>query len=188
MPYFLAGLLLAETSSSVSQARAESRMFWDVACLGLALLLFYWIHLGWALPYAGALTIFGCYWTALRSRWVARFLRVGFVSAVGGMCYSVYLLHNYVIGFAGQYTEKIATGQPFALRLLIEACLLGPAVLLVSGVFYLLVERPCMRPDWPARLRVWWSSQAEKSAVDVPEGKQMERMDCFVEESVPKPG
>lgn len=151
LPYFLAGLLLADTATTTVRAQKISAKNCDLGCIGAVFLLFHWIELGWPLPYVGPLTVAASYWFAFRSRWILAFLRAGVVSAIGGMCYSIYLLHNYVIGFCGQFTEKVGPNLSFEARLLVQACLLGPIVLLVSGIFYTLIERPCMDSEWPSR-------------------------------------
>jgi peptidoglycan/LPS O-acetylase OafA/YrhL len=155
-PYFLAGFLLADVESA--QVEGKSRGRWDVVSIGAFLLLFSCIRASWLL-YVGPLTIATAYWAAFRSLWVRQFLRMGFISAVGGMCYTIYLLHNYVIAIGGQFTERFSATFPFALRLAAQGVILGAAVLVVSSAFYLLIERPCMRPDWPAQLTKWAKSK-----------------------------
>lgn len=161
MPYFLAGLLLADTATSAKSAKAavssESKRtaLWDLVTVLLVAFLFFSIRVGWLLPYAGALTIAAAYWSAFRSGMVLRILRTAIVSTIGGMCYSIYLLHNYVIAIGGALTERLGAGAPFYVRLLVQAGLLGLLVLLVSAIFFALIERPCMRADWPQRLTRW---------------------------------
>jgi peptidoglycan/LPS O-acetylase OafA/YrhL len=44
----------------------------------------------------------------------------------------------------------------------LQTAVLAAVILLVSGVFFVLVERPCMERDWPqrlaARVRAWLPS------------------------------
>jgi peptidoglycan/LPS O-acetylase OafA/YrhL len=174
MPYFLAGLLLADMATSPVDTRWNSAAIWDVVCVCMVLLLFYWIYLGWALPYVGPLTVAAVYWSAFRSRCVLQCLRARVVSTIGGMCYSIYLLHNYVIAVSGQFTERLSAGLPFTARLIIQACIIAPLVVLTSAVFFLIIERPCMRPDWPSRLVGWIRSGAQ--SVRRPEDKKQEQL------------
>jgi len=37
--------------------------------------------------------------------------------------------------------------------LLVQAVVCLPLILLVSTIFYLLIEKPCMDKHWPVRLR-----------------------------------
>lgn len=155
LPYFLAGMLLADMTTQPVDIQKTRAVVWDIICAALFLSLFGWIYLGWALPYFGPLTIAAAYWSAFRSRFILLFLRGAAVSTIGGMCYSIYLLHNYIIAIAGQFTEHLSADLPFVLRLVIQGCLIAPIVILISGIFFILIERPCMRPDWPRRLVNW---------------------------------
>ena len=65
---------------------------------------------------------------------------------IGGMCYSIYLLHLAVISFMGRLLMKSGTDVsdkslvvPFILILIVS-------VLIISAAYFLLVEKPFMRP------------------------------------------
>jgi len=68
------------------------------------------------------------------------------------MCYSIYLLHNYVIAATGWVTERFSLHDVFAVRLLIQFLLVAPVVLVISALYFRFIERPCMRPNWPQQL------------------------------------
>jgi peptidoglycan/LPS O-acetylase OafA/YrhL len=81
---------------------------------------------------------------ALASVWVA---------SIGGMCYSIYLLHNYAIASLGFITERIGGTLPFPSKFMVQMLLMTPFVLAICICFYRLIEQPCMQPDWPSRLK-----------------------------------
>lgn len=87
-----------------------------------------------------------------RGRATSRALGNRWVTTIGGMTYSIYLVHAPVIDLLGRWTSgrfgTYTTGSVLA-----QAALLAPAVLAVGLAFFVLVERPCMRPGWPAELR-----------------------------------
>lgn len=87
-----------------------------------------------------------------RGRATSRALGNRWVTTVGGMTYSIYLVHAPVIDLLGRHTTRLfdtySTGSVLA-----QAVLLAPAVLATGLAFFVLVERPCMRPGWPAELR-----------------------------------
>src|ERR1700682_5015803 len=157
LPYFLAGFLLAEFSVLEEKQHAvAASLGWDAVCfLAIALIV--------ASIFAGGLiswlvcpvAVFAAYYAAFHSILTKRFLSLAFISSVGGMCYSIYLLHNYVIAMCGSYSERFGVSLSFPSRLGLQLLIMTPAILLVCGTFFVLVERPCMQPDWPARLK-WW--------------------------------
>jgi peptidoglycan/LPS O-acetylase OafA/YrhL len=56
---------------------------------------------------------------------------------IGGMCYTIYLIHSPVISIAGRLIKDPAAFVP-----------LGIAA--ASLAFFILIERPCMNKDWPS--------------------------------------
>jgi peptidoglycan/LPS O-acetylase OafA/YrhL len=156
LPYFLAGMLLADfyvKDLNLASPRMRGSGVWDLAFVLTAPVIVLALMYGGLLIFVAPLTICFAYYAAFRGGWTRSFLRLPFVSTVGGMCYSIYLLHNYIIATAGMFTEKLTSSLSFTARLTIQSLLIGPAVLVVCGGFYLLIEQPCMRPDWPERFR-----------------------------------
>jgi peptidoglycan/LPS O-acetylase OafA/YrhL len=75
------------------------------------------------------------------------------VYVIGGMCYSIYLLHYAFFHFLVPFTSKIQLGMGYEIDYLLQIIIAVPTMLIVTTVFYLLVERPCMDKDWPKRLK-----------------------------------
>jgi peptidoglycan/LPS O-acetylase OafA/YrhL len=78
------------------------------------------------------------------------------IVTIGGMCYSIYLLHNYVIAAAGFVTEPLGQSAAFPVRLLVQIAVMSPIVLVVGALYFRLVERHFMSPDWLSQ----WSSRS----------------------------
>ena len=153
LPYFVAGFLLADLF--LVTGLRNIHLLWDAVFALAVPLVVLEIRSGWMLIFAAPISLCLAYYAAFHSVWVGRFLRNSIVSAMGGMCYSIYLIHNYVIAVCGMYTERWTATLPFTARLGVQILLIGPVVLFSSGVFYLLIEQPCMGPDWPARASQW---------------------------------
>jgi peptidoglycan/LPS O-acetylase OafA/YrhL len=83
---------------------------------------------------------------ALGNRWI---------TTIGGMTYSIYLVHTPVVELLGRRTSGLFSFGYSTTTILAEAVLLAPAVLAAGLAFYLAVERPCMNPRWPADLWRW---------------------------------
>ena len=71
---------------------------------------------------------------------------------IGGMCYTVYLIHFPLMLLFSKFAAKLFVTDLFLVNLAVHFCLVTTCILLVSSIFYLLVEKPCMRPDWPSEL------------------------------------
>jgi peptidoglycan/LPS O-acetylase OafA/YrhL len=93
----------------------------------------------WILLPAITLTL---YIAAFRSRLFRHFFRLRIITIIGGMCYTIYLVHYPVISAVGRLFRS-----PFEF---ICMALLSTAI--ASLIFFLTIERPCMKRDWPSRL------------------------------------
>jgi peptidoglycan/LPS O-acetylase OafA/YrhL len=153
--YFLTGILLADLYSAHPDPRGRGDLRWDgAAATALAAILASEYFLGYQGHYP---LLFGviCL-AALRGRALKRILNITPVWIIGGMCYSIYLYHLWILGLGAQalrfaYHTQLPFWQNFGLLFPV----LGLAVLAISAVFFLALERPCMERDWPRRLWQW---------------------------------
>ncbi|MEP6712177.1 MAG: acyltransferase [Ferruginibacter sp.] len=70
------------------------------------------------------------------------------VAILGGMCYSIYLLHDGVLGLMRHRFAKIIFSNYEWLNISLHALIATAAMLVVSGIIFLLIEKPTMRRDW----------------------------------------
>jgi peptidoglycan/LPS O-acetylase OafA/YrhL len=80
-----------------------------------------------------------------------RFFTNRWITTIGGMCYSIYLLHSWILSPMRHATRSYIGHAPqgvFYLMLIASAVI----VLLICGAFFMLIEQPCMNAEWPAVL------------------------------------
>jgi peptidoglycan/LPS O-acetylase OafA/YrhL len=167
---FLVGLLLADVYLTDWKSRPTKGLLgWDCAGIAAAVGVLWFGGGGSLHPGAIALFLlcnFVLFVAAFRGRAVQMFFSNRWVATIGGMCYSIYLWH-YAVLFAtillavkvmtklsGRFGDDwfiVGGGSPTA-NLLLWAVISLPVVLAVSAFFFVLIERPCMRKDWPQRL------------------------------------
>jgi len=75
------------------------------------------------------------------------------ITNIGGMCYSIYLLHYIIIGFVGNPLLKLNFSGNQIINTIIFSFILLLSILIISTVFYLIIERPCMDKNWPNKLK-----------------------------------
>jgi peptidoglycan/LPS O-acetylase OafA/YrhL len=171
--FFCAGFLLADVFLSNPPESNRYRMWDAVSVVGwpaLAVLLVY--HPWWTdLTIPGLILML--YMAALYGKASSGAFANLWIASIGGMCYTIYLLHNYIVAAAGMVTERIGCSLPFEARLLLQLLLLTPIVLVVSIAYYRWIEQPCMQSDWPARLKRSIQNQlaGSRTAVARPAGE-----------------
>jgi len=157
LQFFLTGFLLADVFI-VDWQEAPSRNFhWDIVGLAAWPLLFVVLHKPLLTHWLFPGFVFILYASAFRGRILNQIFVNRWITAIGGMCYSIYLVHYEVISAVGRFTKKISEGLPYWLHLSIQTFLVGAAILVICGVYFVLLEKPCMRRDWP--LRFWKAVQ-----------------------------
>jgi len=148
LQFFLVGFLLADVFLVDWTKASQASTYWDlVALVGWPVFFFLSTNTlaRWLLPFV----IFLLYCAAFRGPWSRRLFSCPVITAVGGMCYSIYLIHYEVISAIGRFTKGIGLGLPFWAYLLIQLLLVGVSILGVCGLYFVLLEKPCMRRDWP---------------------------------------
>ncbi len=88
------------------------------------------------------------YYIVLKNDIVKKIFSYKFVPVIGGMCYSIYLLHYTIISIFGRFTMSFHLTSYYLPNLLLQIVLLGIPVLLASSVFYYYIERPFMSSKW----------------------------------------
>ncbi len=98
------------------------------------------------------LSVFGMMLTAFKGKLLNYFYTRSWVYIIGGMCYSIYLLHYAFFHLLVPYTSKFSLGMGYTIDYGLQVLVAIPVMLMVSTIFYVLIERPCMDKDWPKKL------------------------------------
>jgi peptidoglycan/LPS O-acetylase OafA/YrhL len=98
------------------------------------------------------LAIFGFYYLVLFTKFWKGIFSHKFLTVIGGMCYTIYLLHYSIISMFGNWTIKRSFSNTFWIDWLIQSVILSSLVLIICSIYFALIERPCMQKDWHKRL------------------------------------
>jgi peptidoglycan/LPS O-acetylase OafA/YrhL len=166
LQYFLAGFLLADWYLSGANNRAKRGYAWDLVSLAgwpALLLVCEWPGVVRAAFAPLALLLF-C--ATFRGRVTNRLVTLRWATVVGGMCYTIYLTHFQLLSAFEKVCGGVSFTRHFSLNLLLHAALFAPILLASSAAFFLLVEKPCMRHDWPRRLARRFRKALTRGAAD----------------------
>jgi peptidoglycan/LPS O-acetylase OafA/YrhL len=156
LQFFLVGFLLADVFLLEWHEQPSQRWTWDA--IGLVALLIVFIgppplheRILWAHQLVLLPCLFVClFCAAFRGPRTRSLLTFRWIAIVGGMCYSIYLLHTPLMAMLAPHTAGI--GERWGtLNVVVQFLVLGGIALLVSALFFIFVERPCMDPHWLSR-------------------------------------
>lgn len=148
--YFLTGFLLADVIEGHQQQPYRSPA-WDAVSFVVWPIIFFLPRYNATLAWLPIL-ILPVYLAAFygpASNW---FFRRPFVALGGGMCYSLYLMHMLIISVVFKATRHFAVFHDLLVNYAIQVVTLGTAIALLGTLYFVLIERPCMDPQWPQKL------------------------------------
>jgi peptidoglycan/LPS O-acetylase OafA/YrhL len=153
LSYFMAGFLLADLYVSERWEDAGSDLAWDaVAVTSWLVLLLSVLTEVPARPLATTALLFTFCYGVFRGRLVRQLLAAAPIRTIGGMCYSIYLMHNHLLYIFADFWVPGTMSPRLSLSAIAATAIYGIPVLVVSALFFILVEKPCMQRHWPENL------------------------------------
>jgi peptidoglycan/LPS O-acetylase OafA/YrhL len=148
LQFFLIGFLLADLRAT--RTDATTSCWWDLVS-PIA-----WITI-FALPvryisFSFPALILLAYLAIFNGPVTRQIFRTQWVALTGGMCYSFYLMHMLVINAGFKLTQCFVFSSSLSLSFLIQTILLGASIGVFCTAYFVLIERPCMDPNWPRKL------------------------------------
>ena len=153
LQFFLLGFMLADLFLTEWAAAQKRSYLWDCISISGWPLLFYALRFPTVAHWTFPALLFLLYVAAFRGVLSNRLISTPWITAIGGMCYSIYLIHYEVISAVGRVTKHFGQQLPNPAYLALQFVLVGVVIVLVCGTYFVLLEKPCMRRDWPKR--VW---------------------------------
>jgi peptidoglycan/LPS O-acetylase OafA/YrhL len=151
--YFFMGILLADLYVSEVWVRVLAAP--AMAAVAVILLAFIVsIPLQDSLPgkLAFPFLIGGLYIIVLRNPIIKNIFSIPLLSIVGGMCYTIYLVHYTLISALGRISLHLVLPGGFLPNLALHMALMSIVVIAVSSLYYLFIERPFMDKKWMERI------------------------------------
>ena len=150
--YFILGFLLADIY--VNAEKCKDSIWVKMGGFGVLFLILFnsYKESVWH-EYTFILSVFVlCYFVLLGDYWRNIFSKP-WLAIIGGMCYTIYLVHYPLISFFGGLLMKIlphSVGYQFLA--IVFVLLLGTIIFSVSAFYFIFIEKPCMDHHWPAKL------------------------------------
>jgi len=82
------------------------------------------------------------------------------ITLIGGMCYSIYLIHGLLIIYIAKWVAQFRLGNSYMVNFALQAGIYAGITLAVCAVFFILVEKPFMGLQFRKRTIHHLSGQA----------------------------
>lgn len=151
-PYFMIGILGADLWTSRKELFTGAKNHW-YTLIGLASIpgmMFFWSEEPWKI-FIFCFSIMGIGISAFRSPLFNAIWKYPWVAALGGMCYTIYLIHLPMLELITAVLKPLVVTDHFAVNYLIKALISLPIVWVASIVAFWWVERPFMNSKSDAK-------------------------------------
>ncbi|WP_214226806.1 acyltransferase [Pedobacter sp. B4-66] len=150
LQYFLVGFLLADLYLNDWSEISPNTLFDFTGVLALCSLIYFW---SWDYELFNRImvliSLFVFFVSVFKGNYLNRFVVNRWIMAIGGMCYTIYLIHLPFAEFLILLTKKIQVSSYYAVNLFVQLGIFIPIILSISAVFYFYLEKPFMNKDWP---------------------------------------
>lgn len=150
LQFFLIGFLVCDFYIIDCPTRKSGQYRWDLffiaACIGIVFL-----HEKPVIRFCLAWLLLICLVAAFKGVFCRRFLSYRGITIIGGMCYTIYMYHLFMISLLIRPLKLLQT-HSFTLDLCIQFVAMSPVIFITCALLFVVLERPFMKKDWPCRL------------------------------------
>jgi peptidoglycan/LPS O-acetylase OafA/YrhL len=150
--FFLLGFLLADIYLADWKREPRTQWYWDVITMVGWPAVFWMSRSPLLISFALPIMLFVLYCAMFRGTLSNWLICNRFITTIGGMCYSIYLLHYQALSAVMRHTCLIGFTSRYWVNVLLQIALTGPFLLVIAGTYFLLIEQPCMHKDWLQRM------------------------------------
>ncbi|PTS97041.1 hypothetical protein DBR11_18160 [Pedobacter sp. HMWF019] len=148
--YFLVGFLLVDIYLNDWKTIVANKFYDILGLISLTLLIYSW---SWDYElysrFFVVISLFLFFISAFKGDYLNKFVTNRWIMVIGGMCYTIYLVHLPFAEFLILFTKKIEVTRLYAVNLFIQLAIFIPFILVISAFLYIWIERPFMNKDWP---------------------------------------
>jgi len=148
LPYFFMGLWIGD---QYQQGRiAEKRSPWAMLILPFWIVMMYTWSEEFLKTIVFLVALGGFFTLSLRPSLFRDILRNPWVAAIGGMCYTIYLVHLPLLEGFSKLTQGWFVHPNYLVSMLVHGVMWVLPVLMFSIAGYLFFEKPFMNRNWPS--------------------------------------
>lgn len=172
LQHFWIGFMLADDFLHELRHGVKTSWRWDI----IGMVAFGTMMYTWSEEWGKSLIFSAALWAmlqaAFRSKLIRAFLQNPWITAMGGMCYTIYLIHLPLLELQMSITRSLIVFDSYLPNFLLQLCIGLPVILGLSAIFFLLMEKPCMDPGWPGKL-IQWGKGLRSGFTKVPDSRSL---------------
>lgn len=153
LQYFLIGFVLVDLYLNDWKDIKSNMIFDWTGLLALGSLIYFW---SWNYELSSRLfvmlSLFIFFISVFKGHYLNKFVTNRWIMVIGGMCYTIYLIHLPFAEFLILFTKKLHITDFYSVNLFIQLLIFIPVILSLSAFFYIWIERPFMNKDWPKNM------------------------------------
>ena len=170
MQHFLIGFLALDFFLFDWRNNARKSTWLDIAAIACLFIMAYtWTTEYWK-NLVFATSLFVIFVAAFQGNLFRKFLSTPWVAIIGGMCYTIYLVHLPLMELLILGTKNIRLTNYYMVNMIVQMLIIVPIILIFSSIAFYYLEKPFMKKDWFQDFKViinnWFSkSQIKKSVM-----------------------
>lgn len=154
---FMVGAILASLYCETPSLFKTKSFLWDIIGAGSIILMFSFYK-----PQAEVInnlvfniSLFFLFLSGFKSKLLNRFLITPWVYIIGGMCYTIYLIHYPFFFLWSKVAKQFLIGDSYSFNLLVFGVLGIGVMLICSSLYFILFEKPFMNKNWPEKVKIY---------------------------------
>jgi peptidoglycan/LPS O-acetylase OafA/YrhL len=145
LQHFLIGMLMADLYKNETDWVNKKHVIWDfIAPIAILVMAYTWTEqLGKTIIMNMAMA--AIFLAAFKGKYFVKFLSIKWITVIGGMCYTIYLIHLPILELVYSLIGDFGQSSDLSLQLSISLIIALPVVLISSVIGYKTIEQPFMK-------------------------------------------
>jgi len=155
LQFFFIGFLLADLYIDEKKLKVQNifSIILGFFTLGILLYINHSLTILTGYTYITSMIVF--YYLVMNNAFWKKVMSTKWVATIGGMCYTIYLLHGTIILSFSRHAYLFRISDYYLPNLFFNGLILIPLILIFSGLYFRLIEKPCMDKTWPIKLKAY---------------------------------
>lgn len=165
MQHFLIGFLALDFFLFDWRNHSKKNRYLDLAAIACLFLMAYtWTTEYWK-NLVFATSLFVVFVAAFQGNLFRKFLCTPWIAIIGGMCYTIYLVHLPFIELLILFTKNITLTNYYIVNMIVQTLLIVPILLIFSAIAFYYLEKPFMKKNGFQNFKLNISNWFNKSQI-----------------------